>query len=54
MDVISFPENSGLAIVLHAVISLSDATSCNNHLHALNCNYITVISLNAKTRFTFK
>ena len=34
MDVITFPENmlttSGLLILLHGVISLPDATSCDN------------------------
>ena len=32
MDVITFPV-SGLSILLHGVISLTDATSCDKNLH---------------------
>ena len=40
MDVITFPENqlstSDLQILLHDVISLPDATSCNNNYNDKN------------------
>ena len=44
MDVITFPENllstSGLSILLHGVISLPDATSCNNMIQKKGATWI--------------
>ena len=43
MDVITFPENlsftSGLSILLHGVISLLNATSCDNVFYPLKIDF---------------